>query len=158
MSSGGYLFCGLLAAKCSGRFLPMGMFAIALCLQSGCGYSSSDIDLGKVTGTVTLDGEPLANALLTFVPDSGRSSVGTTDSAGFYRLKYTGDSEGAVLGEHKVIIESLAAVDGGFSDPSVERSNAKAVERIPRKYNAQSSLRREVTAGSNTIDFELDSR
>ena len=158
MGFGGRRLNRLFGDRTSCHFLPVCVLAVVLSVHSGCGYRSSDIDLADVSGTVTLDGKPLANVLLTFVPDTGRSSFGTTDAAGFYQLKYTGDTDGAVLGEHKVVIESLAAVDGGFSDPSIEHSNADSKELVPRKYNARSTLKREVASGSNTIDFELTSR
>ncbi|UUO05449.1 carboxypeptidase regulatory-like domain-containing protein [Blastopirellula sp. J2-11] len=155
-----HLFWNLLGVKAvrSAAFFPLICFtALALFLQSGCAARSDRPDLGEVTGTVTLDGKPLADALLTFVPERGRSSFGATDEAGFYRLKYTGDFDGAVLGQHKVVIESIVA-SGNHSDPSIERNNSAQVEKIPRKYNTRSELKREVVAGSNAFDFELTSR
>ncbi|EAQ77875.1 hypothetical protein [Blastopirellula marina] len=135
----------------------IGFTVLALFLQSGCTARSDRPELGEVTGTVTLDGKPLVDALLTFVPEKGRSSFGATDEAGFYQLKFTGDADGAVLGQHKVVIESIAA-SGNHSDPSIERNNAAQAEKIPSRYNTKSELKREVVAGRNAFDFELTSR
>lgn len=43
----------------------------------GCGARSDLPELGDVKGVVTLDGKPLANAQIQFVPASGRPSSGT---------------------------------------------------------------------------------
>jgi hypothetical protein len=64
---------------------------------------------------------------------------------------YTRGVEGAVIGEHKVSISTY--VEG---DP--DSDVAAAPERVPAKYNAQTELTREVEDGSNSIDFELDSK
>lgn len=57
----------------------------------GCGNS----DLGTVTGTVHLDGQPLADAVVTFYPQGvdpaaggGGASYGRTDETGAYELQY----------------------------------------------------------------------
>src|SRR5262245_58358957 len=53
----------------------------------GCGANQQ---LGQVDGVVTLDGQPLGNVLVVFVPDGGRPvvrSAGVSDSAGKFQLK-----------------------------------------------------------------------
>ena len=46
------------------------LLAILSLSFTGCGYRRPA--QAKTTGTVTLDGEPVANAALMFIPDSGR--------------------------------------------------------------------------------------
>lgn len=121
------------------------LFAVAMILVSG-GCGSDQPDLGRVRGVVTLDGEPLAGAQILFVPESGRPSSAETGLDGSYRLRYTADAEGALIGPHTVQIRT--AVDGR-DDP--------ASERLPDRYHSPSELAAEVKAGSNTIDFELTS-
>lgn len=117
----------------------------------GCGG-----DMGRVSGTITLDGKPLPNAIVTFYPqggDGGRASAGRTDDQGQYELTYSRSEKGAKVGEHLVTITT--AVDGG--DYSEESEESIGQELVPTKYNAKSELKEQVVAGSNTINFELDS-
>ena len=120
---------------------------LAICL-GGCGGGGEELpELGLVTGTVTLNGEPLPDVLVTFQPESGaQSSQGTTDEEGAYEIIY-GDFaagiEGAVLGSHTVTI-----VQG---DPA----NVPDDEKLPARYNMNSELKADVQAGENSIDFDL---
>lgn len=132
------------------------LFFSSLCLLlTGCGGQASDQpDLGTVSGTVTLDGEPLAGAMLVFSPEKGRSSMAITNDEGQYDLIYIGDTRGAKLGPHKISITTAQA------DNSEEAGGEEATpfkENIPAKYNAESSLTEEIQAGDNQIDFALTS-
>ncbi|MFN3158053.1 MAG: hypothetical protein ACE37I_01985 [Rubinisphaera brasiliensis] len=120
---------------------------------AGCGGASDTPPLGTVSGTVTWNGEPLQDAYLTFQPETGRASIGRTDSNGQYSLAYTGDKNGALVGKHTVMITTATE---GYSDESGEGNDRPAREEIlPAKYHSASELTAEVTSGSNTIDFDL---
>ena len=96
-----------------------------------------------------MDGQPLADADVTFQPEGpGRASVGTTDSQGRYELNYTNDVRGALVGPHRVMITT--ARDG---DDSV----APTPEKLPDRYHHNSEIKVEVAAGSNTFDFNVES-
>lgn len=117
--------------------------------MSGCGASNPDQPpLGTVSGTVTLDDQPLPGATVTFTPEDGRTSSGKTDSEGRYELRYTADTLGAKAGEHTVRITTV-------------ESSAEAVaaepEKVPEIYNTNSTLTEVVETGNNTIDFALKS-
>lgn len=115
-----------------------------LMLCAGCGSS----DYGYVSGTVTVEGKPLPNAMVTFTPEpSGRPSSGLTDDNGVYNLIYTKDQKGALIGQHIVRI-STAVAAGDYGKTTRET--------IPAKYNIASELKREVKPGRNTIDIEVD--
>jgi len=129
----------------STTFLRVILAAAALVLAAGCSCSGRP-PLGSVSGTVTLDGQPLANALVMFTPEGpGRTSLGTTDAEGKYTLAYLRDIVGANPGRHYVRITTATEQNGGR-------------EILPSKYHAQSTLSADVVAGSNTIDFSLMSR
>lgn len=128
---------------------------IIACGMSACSGSNGP-QLGQVSGVVTLDGEPLEYAQITFQPEKGRPSVAETDSAGNYSLSYTGTSTGALIGAHKVVITS--AMDA-YSDETGEGKDRKArAELLPAKYHTQTTLTAEVKSGSNQIDFPLTSK
>ncbi|MFC1597650.1 hypothetical protein ACFL5Q_06920 [Planctomycetota bacterium] len=108
-------------------------------------------ELGTVTGTVTLDGAPLADAQVAFQPKDGSPSVATTDSAGHYELEYTREKPGAIVGGHIVrILTQTTSTDESGNEIQVP-------QRVPEKYNYRSTLLREVKPGENSIDFKLES-
>ncbi len=110
----------------------------------GCGAS----DYGSVTGTVLAEGKPLANAMVTFTPEpAGRPSSGVTDENGVYNLIYTQDQKGALIGQHTVRV-STAVAEGDYGKMSKEK--------LPAKYNIASEIKKEVKAGRNVIDIEVD--
>lgn len=127
------------------------MFAVAI--LPGCRGSDAP-PLGEVEGTVTLDGQPLADARISFYPqEGGRSSEAVTDASGHYVLRYT-DAAGAKVGVHKVSIstfEESRQEDDGSKIPGVP-------EKVPAKYNTESTLTQEVKSGKQTINFDLQSK
>jgi hypothetical protein len=123
---------------------------LACLLLAGCGGTEHP-DVADVRGTVTLDGQPLANASIMFQPTTaGRPSLGTTDDQGNYTLLYLDGVEGAMLGTHKVVIRT--EVPGEDGEPPVVR------EKLLPKYHNRSELTAEVAQGKNTIDFPLSSK
>ena len=121
----------------------------ALLVLLGCGGVDGP-DLGQVTGTVLMDGNPVSNAVLVFQPEHARPSYGRTDAEGKYELYYTDEKPGATIGEHRI---SITTGEEGDEDSG----QAGQKESIPAKYNIRTELTREVAAGENTIDFKLDS-
>lgn len=70
------------------RFLHINILfsMLMLFIFAGCGESGPE--LGTVSGFVTLDGEPLANASVGFTGvDNGPSCYGKTNAGGVYELK-----------------------------------------------------------------------
>jgi len=126
------------------------LLAIAI---SGCGSGN----LGTVSGTVTLDGQPLEGAELLFMPTGGGgASVGTTDGSGKYTLQHVSRKAGAFIAQHKVSIttaKEIETAEGSDEDGEMEMTP----EKLPPKYNSKTNLTADVKAGSNPIDFELTS-
>jgi len=109
--------------------------------------------LGSVAGTVTLDGQPVPDATVTFdgaKPGEPASSA-RTDSSGKYELYYSRSHKGATVGEHVVHISTY-----GETDDEGNRQVHK--ETIPARYNFKSELKVNVKRGSNKLDFALDSK
>lgn len=125
------------------------LFIPALCFLfanlAGCG---GDPNIIPVTGQITLDGSPLANAEVTFTPSKFQagSSMGTTDENGNYELFHTVDQKGAYFGSHIVSISKD------------ETSSRGVLQIVPPNYNRKSKLTAEVSQdGPNEIDFDLES-
>ena len=123
------------------------MLVVLLAVVLAVGCSKSDRPpLGTVSGAVTLDGRPLADALVLFTPDGpGRTSQGITDADGLYSLVYLRDIVGANVGRHAVRITTARDDNGGR-------------ELLPPRYHAKSELQVEVLPGSNRFDFPLTSK
>ncbi|MGY8770517.1 MAG: hypothetical protein ACKVH8_19045 [Pirellulales bacterium] len=82
----------------------------------GCGEGSSGPSLVPVSGTLSLDGKPLANADLQFSTTNegeAAASFGTTDQEGHFDLKSQDGKEGATPGGHRVNITVMPAGSGG---------------------------------------------
>ena len=128
------------------------LLAGALLVAAGCGPAGPK--LGAVSGTITLDGEPLPLATVEFQPKfaGGVPSYATTDTSGRYTLRYTVKRWGAQLGPHVVRITTYRDEQG---DGQPRR---QIPERLPGRYHEQSELVREVVAGENKFDFELSSQ
>lgn len=117
--------------------------------SAGCGRP----DLGRVSGKVTLDGTPLPEAFVEFVPtgEQGSTSSGRTDANGEYEVSFSRDVRGASLGKSTVRITTRDVV-------SDEQGRDKWLpEKVPARYNAKSELSVEVKSGSNRFDFDLKS-
>ena len=91
---------------------------------SGCGGGSSDVpELGDVSGTAKVDGKPTPNLNVSFQPEDGRPSYGTTDSSGKYTLTYTADENGAKIGKNLVTISTAEEGDDGCCGCGDEEEN-----------------------------------
>jgi len=119
--------------------------AIAL----GCSGQSGP-PLGKVTGTVKVDGVPVEGAGLEFVADAGGVSYGRTDASGNYYLSFGSSRTGALVGRNVVRITASDIV-------TVGSKKYESTEIFPKKYNTDSQLVVEVARDNNRFDFDCES-
>jgi hypothetical protein len=134
---------------------PLCVLLVLLPLLAGCG--SLGYKTASVSGRVTLNGQPLANAAVVFQPvaakgneDPGPGSGGKTDADGRYTLTVVGSqSRGAVVGKHKVLITRIPQEDSADDRP-------KRFKQLPEKYNKNTTLECDVPAGgTSSADFPL---
>ena len=132
----------------SRRHPPWAILVAAMCLIiiSGCG---NDLNLGEVSGKVTLDGKPVPNAFITFEPQfKGRPATAKSDENGEYELRFNPSSWGALVGEHHV---RISTEDRTPDDKVIP-------ELIPKAYRSTNGfIPVKVDSGSNVIDLELKS-
>ncbi len=134
------------------------MILVVVCFAAGCSSGATDVpDLGRVTGKVTLGGEPLANAKVRFQPPDGRSAEGITNAQGVYTLQYNISLAGAKVGLNDVYITTETE---GHTETLPGDDDGKwvegAPEQVPARYLQPGALTAEVKAGSNTFDFALE--
>lgn len=92
---------------------------------------------------MTLDGKPLANAAIIFKPERGRESNAVTDSEGRYSLSYKLNTNGAIVGKHRVSLST--------------RTELQPKELVPARYHHEDVPTVTVKPGDNSINFELKS-
>lgn len=141
----------------------------------GCGGPDGELaflkDLVPATGRVTLDGEPLSGAIVTFFPDiavaGGREATAVTDADGVYELvtpvpgASRNQSKGALPGEYVVSISKIAMPDGrpvpeGITDDA-DAMEKGAEESVPAKYSdpQASTLKATVAPPKAENNFDL---
>jgi hypothetical protein len=133
-----------------------GLFSAALTMTlGGCSEKSDGLPRLAVSGTVTLDGQPLPKGLIQFLPSSQQEvmSGGAVIEGGNYSIAR---NEGLLPGKYRVEITSSAGSEPPppGEPPGPARVTAKDV--IPEQYNLKSTLTAEVKAGgTNTFEFPL---
>jgi hypothetical protein len=139
-----------------GRRAAAAIMAVGLLNLAGC--SEDDLPREAVSGSVTLDGNPLNSGVITFVPNGPDipSQGGAPVVDGKYSIPR---AQGLVPGKYKVVISSGEGrpekkVDTATDMPGMPPIPAK--QAIPPQYNAASILEASVTAGGkNQFDFNL---
>lgn len=142
--------------------------ALALVMLAGCGPEPPP---ATVEGTLRLNGQPLDNCLVTFLPEpsqepNGFHSTGQTDERGMYRLRGDNQQEGASVGRHRVTIQDLSAStgvrrrDNGTVDAESDNSSPPPKarrSRVPASYQSASGtpLRQEIKPGHQVIDLDV---
>jgi hypothetical protein len=87
----------------------------------GCGDGRQKMGVAKVEGTVTCDGQPIANVAVYFVPKrsgdnalTGKGGIGYCDDKGHFVVTTYDSDDGAVVGKHDVCVGSPL---GGYAKP-----------------------------------------
>jgi hypothetical protein len=119
-----------------------------------------------VAGAVTYNGEPLAGAVVVFLPvdELGTLCHGETDKAGKFRVSHTG-WPGATPGSYKVGISYQVTGSGRLVTLSMHSSAVRpyevmiAKEQIPQEYSelGRTKLRAEIPpTGAPSLNFDLE--
>lgn len=160
--------------KSSVAFCAMTLLSVA-----GCGDGSS-LNTVPATGSVTLDGEPVEGAVVTFSPEGeGHAAGGVTDATGAFVLTTEVKGDGAVPGTYNVMISKFEKkaepmgpptddIDAAYAAAEAaginttgppKRTSTGPKNLLPKKYQspATSGLTATVAEeGENTFMFELE--
>jgi hypothetical protein len=111
-------------------------FASIMLLCIGCGQS---LPVAPVSGTITIDGQPLAGATITTQPiatdtqNPGPGSFGHTDDQGHYELELVQPArKGAIIGQHRVMISRANAAEASSSPQRAAGSDVEFWTDDPR--------------------------
>jgi hypothetical protein len=133
------------------------LLSSALVFALGCG----GVKFAPVSGRVTLNGEPLVNAVVSFQPVKAEGaaqapapeSTGKTDKNGEFTLAAADGRKGAWVGKHRVAISRVETVEG---DDRARRGGPPQGESIPARYNKDSKEEFDVLGGgTDQANFEL---
>ncbi|MDA0833900.1 MAG: hypothetical protein O2955_12395 [Planctomycetota bacterium] len=132
----------------SGSRFSIGLMVICTLGIHGCQQTSAD--LADVCGVVTFNGIPFAADVL-FEPldekqqRSGRPSSASTDARGRFRMNFTPEEDGALIGLHRVTVKIMRpATQHGTDTATHAWSQLKTVR-----------LLRQVRSGNNEFVFAL---
>jgi len=146
--------------------IGIGFLSVAV----GCGPKGRTLRVEYVEGVVTLDGQPVAGAMISFIPknEGGKEETasGYSDERGVYKLtSMNGNPErGAVEGEYIVTVSKIEIVSPsteGMSYEEVaaspERFQSTQTQLLPVIYQNRNNtpLSATVNRGRNKIDLEL---
>lgn len=147
-------------ARGHGRWASLAI--LGLLAWSGCNSGGYSGPTGTVTGTVTLNGEPVpAGTNVAFVSDEGHTAAARVETGGQYKLAIAGKGHQIPVATYKVMVSppvDTSPVDYNAPMDAPAPEPAKPEEQaIPVKFHSTttSGLSYKVEAGSNTIDIKL---
>ena len=131
---------------------------------AGCG--DSPFETAPVSGKVTLNGQPLADARITFQPigsekEQGPGSATTTDAEGKFTLTTAEGRRGATVGKHQVhqhVENERGQAHGRCQLPAraSNPANVQVPEKVPLKYGREAPLTFDVPkGGTDSANFDL---
>lgn len=137
-------------------------FSAAILILSAAGCGKGDPSHVRVSGTVTLNGAPLAGAGVAFIPTGDTQGIGAearTGPDGRYDLIDRRGTPGTQPGAYKVTI-SKRLLPNGAEVPADDRTppiESPARETLPPHYSDanRTTLRAVVPAQGGTLDFSL---
>ena len=130
-------------------FAILGVIGLGL---TGCAESQ----VLTVSGTLTYKGDPVPNAIVHFVPETGRPSRGETDAQGRFTLTYDPQTKGAQRGKHRVFVEhnAIAAQSMPGAIPGMPTRLSTEQKEFFDKYSGENSTV-EVTIDKKMDDLKL---
>lgn len=130
---------------------------LATLILSGC--SDTQPQRAAITGSVSLNKQPVSNGTIKFVPTGNTkgTSAGSEIVDGKFTIPF---SNGPTYGKYKVEIhwskKTGKQVEMGSPAPPGTKVD-EVVEAIPPKYNTATELEKEINAAKHNFDFSLDS-
>ena len=148
------------------RFQPFGydrlvrffLAGVILAMIPGC--SGEEPATYPVSGTVHLDGKPLAGVSVMLQPDVGSFGYGVTDENGAFVVSTFEVGDGAIPGKHGIIVtRQSSAMFVGDTSGETTPTESDAVIEIPQKYSKvqTSGLTVEVDSRLKPLFLELTS-
>jgi hypothetical protein len=124
---------------------------LLLCLLAAAGCDRSAT---RVTGKVTVDGTPLADGAVRFIPLDGKApTAGGTIEDGEYSV----DNAPVTTVRVEITAPKVVGKRKAYDTPDSPTIDV-IKESLPEKYNLKSELKRELTRGENELNFDLKTK
>ena len=145
---------------CDWRGVLAPCLAAAMVALAGCGGSIDGLPREAVSGTVTLDGQPLAAGAIQFFPETKAGGVAVSGGSPVEDGEFSITRDyGLVPGSYKVAINAAEPESPDKRTKGHSRKGAPIEDIIPARYNSQTTLTAEIErGGSNRLKFELLSK
>jgi len=135
--------------------------AFMVTVFAGCGRG--ELPRQEVEGAVLINGRPMKTGMIRFVPDSSTKAPAAVGSIvdGFYVMD---KKSGPVAGKYRIEIEGQIDAPIEIDDEAAyaaafdkSKQHPLPAQPVPAKYNRNSELTAEVSAGdaANKFDFDL---
>jgi hypothetical protein len=131
------------------------MLVLLVAICAGCGGPK----FVPVSGVVTLDGQPVANAGVMFLPvDKGPACGGTTNADGKFDIMTT-NRRGVAPGPYHVTVTKREVSGRGMFDTAGPKTSTTRWI-VPERYSnvSSSKLEADVKPGAHDFVFELTTR
>jgi hypothetical protein len=127
------------------RFCTAGLVIIGATLTAGCGPGRPPVV--PVSGTVTVDGKPLASGAIMVAPEKGRAAGGRIGPDGRFELSSWLPGDGVAAGTHRVEVIATKPLPGN-----------RRQWLVPKKVRslATSPLRLEVTGPTTAAVIAIE--
>jgi hypothetical protein len=139
--------------KPSATLMRLASLLCCLFAVAGCGEEKT----APVSGSVRLDGQPIVEGAIQFIPIDGTTgpSTGGTISNGHYNIPR---AKGAAIGHNRVELRAFKKSNRKIQDPTqpAGATTEEWVPAIPPEYNSSSKLVREIKRGDNVLDFDIN--
>lgn len=135
----------------------MCFFLAILAALSGCGRT--DANRNAIGGTVTLDGKPIEQGSILFIPIDGAKGTATGGQIEMGRYQIA-SHDGAAVGRNRVEVRAvhktgrMIARGLGATGKMIEEQS----EGVATRFNSNSTLTIEIKPGDNISDFEVTSK
>ena len=143
--------------------LAMLILLVATGLFLGCSSKANDKwtrgrpPVYPATGQITYNGEPVAEAVVTFQPvdETGRGGSAVTDSEGFFEAQTFDPGDGLTVGTHRVAVHKVQLVDasGNVVTEIREPGGLREKSLVPKRYANFEKSKLEVTIEEDENDL-----
>jgi hypothetical protein len=134
----------------AGFVTPLLSLILFALFGSGCGADKPAYPAARLEGSVTVDGKPIAEGRLQFVPQEvGKAPI---TAASVVEGRYV--AEAVPLGKMRVLV--TASQETGKMVKEYSTPRPKVINLIPEKY--RSGIPIEVTGDNANLNFDLKSR
>ena len=144
------------------RRFTFALFLAASSLMAGCSGSRDELPREPVSGTVLMDGKPLAEGAIQFTPAAGSGGPAISYTAPIENGEFSiPRADGLVPGKYKVSISAVPAKRNTRIEATIGKKKKATPfkELIPAKYNSQTILTEEIKrGGASGLKYEIQSK